>query len=213
MNRRFITGFVTLLTGLTVLGAQAFAQSPVNIHLVAGYAKGNDHFDIVVKDTPDTKLELYVDDKSPTKATVNKYDWATFHGVKLTGSGKISFTEVLKSTNNYAHQKPINYTQHYAIVGSKVQFSSNHPVVTPAVVTPAQTPVAPAPTTATSTPTVEPECTNGSYVNSDGNTVCSPETSSTVPAGATAQCSDGTYSFSQHRSGTCSGHGGVAQWL
>ncbi|HYT45260.1 MAG TPA: DUF3761 domain-containing protein, partial [Methylomirabilota bacterium] len=28
-----------------------------------------------------------------------------------------------------------------------------------------------------------------------------------------AKCSDGTYSFSQHRSGTCSHHGGVAQWL
>jgi hypothetical protein len=33
------------------------------------------------------------------------------------------------------------------------------------------------------------------------------------PAGATAQCQDGTYSFSQHRQGTCSGHGGVSRWL
>ena len=33
------------------------------------------------------------------------------------------------------------------------------------------------------------------------------------PAGATARCRDGTYSFSQHRSGTCSDHGGVAAWL
>ncbi len=33
------------------------------------------------------------------------------------------------------------------------------------------------------------------------------------PAGATAQCRDGTYSFSQHHSGTCSYHGGVATWL
>lgn len=33
------------------------------------------------------------------------------------------------------------------------------------------------------------------------------------PAGATALCNDGTYSFSQHRSGTCSHHGGVAVWL
>ena len=29
----------------------------------------------------------------------------------------------------------------------------------------------------------------------------------------TARCRDGSYSFSQHRSGTCSHHGGVAQWL
>jgi hypothetical protein len=34
-----------------------------------------------------------------------------------------------------------------------------------------------------------------------------------APPGATAQCRDGTYSFSQTHSGTCSHHGGVAQWL
>jgi hypothetical protein len=35
----------------------------------------------------------------------------------------------------------------------------------------------------------------------------------TPPPGATALCRDGTYSFSQHHSGTCSHHGGVAKWL
>jgi hypothetical protein len=34
-----------------------------------------------------------------------------------------------------------------------------------------------------------------------------------VPAGATAQCEDGSFSFSAHRQGTCSHHGGVARWL
>jgi hypothetical protein len=34
-----------------------------------------------------------------------------------------------------------------------------------------------------------------------------------APTGATAHCRDGTYSFSKHRSGTCSHHGGVAMWL
>jgi len=29
----------------------------------------------------------------------------------------------------------------------------------------------------------------------------------------TAQCRDGTYSYSETRSGTCSSHGGVARWL
>jgi hypothetical protein len=57
------------------------------------------------------------------------------------------------------------------------------------------------------------ECTNGTYENSSGNIVCKPEESSTVPAGAKARCADGTYSFSEHRSGTCSYHGGVAEWL
>jgi len=36
---------------------------------------------------------------------------------------------------------------------------------------------------------------------------------SAVPSGATAQCRDGSYSFSKHRRGTCSHHGGVAAWL
>jgi uncharacterized protein YabE (DUF348 family) len=56
-------------------------------------------------------------------------------------------------------------------------------------------------------------CPNGTYVNSAGNTVCSPYTSNTTPSGATAQCGDGSYSFSQSRSGTCSHHGGVVTWL
>ncbi len=53
------------------------------------------------------------------------------------------------------------------------------------------------------------------YTNSVGDEIHSPATTTdnSVPAGATAQCADGTYSFSQHRSGTCSRHGGVAEWL
>jgi hypothetical protein len=56
---------------------------------------------------------------------------------------------------------------------------------------------------------------NNYYENSSGNEVHSPANSNNggVPAGATAQCGDGTYSFSQHHSGTCSHHGGVAQWF
>ena len=33
------------------------------------------------------------------------------------------------------------------------------------------------------------------------------------PSGATARCGDGTLSYSAHRRGTCSHHGGVAQWF
>ncbi len=56
---------------------------------------------------------------------------------------------------------------------------------------------------------------NNYYTNSSGNQVHSPAYSNNgqAPAGATAQCADGTYSFSQHHQGTCSGHGGVASWL
>lgn len=59
----------------------------------------------------------------------------------------------------------------------------------------------------------EPTCANGTYVNSSGQTVCSPYAAPTEPEGATARCADGTYSFSQSRRGTCSHHGGVARWL
>ncbi len=51
------------------------------------------------------------------------------------------------------------------------------------------------------------------YKNSDGQVVKSPEKAASAPAGATAQCRDGSYSFSRHRSGTCSHHGGVGKWL
>jgi hypothetical protein len=55
---------------------------------------------------------------------------------------------------------------------------------------------------------------NSHYTNNDGNVVHSPAYSfGGVPTGATAQCSDGTYSFSQHRQGTCSHHGGVSRWF
>jgi hypothetical protein len=59
----------------------------------------------------------------------------------------------------------------------------------------------------------QPSCPNGTYVNTYGNEVCRPYESDGAPAGATAQCVDGTYSFSQTRRGTCSHHGGVARWL
>ena len=54
---------------------------------------------------------------------------------------------------------------------------------------------------------------NNYYTNSEGNRVHSPAFSKTVPAGATAQCNDGSYSFSQNSRGTCSHHGGVRRWL
>jgi Protein of unknown function (DUF3761) len=58
------------------------------------------------------------------------------------------------------------------------------------------------------------KCTEtGTYVNSKGETVKRPESCSSAPEGATAQCRDGSYSFSRSHRGTCSHHGGVAKWL
>ncbi|PYX31501.1 MAG: hypothetical protein DMG77_06650 [Acidobacteria bacterium] len=72
----------------------------------------------------------------------------------------------------------------------------------------------PTATTGTKPSQAKPNCTNnGTYVNSKGQTVQRPENCSSAPQGATAQCRDGTYSFSKSRRGTCSHHGGVAKWL
>jgi hypothetical protein len=78
---------------------------------------------------------------------------------------------------------------------------------------------APAPGVAVASPPsassahVSGSCDADYYRNSDGNCVHRPQQAATAPSGATAQCKDGSYSFSQHRQGTCSGHHGVAQWL
>ena len=64
-------------------------------------------------------------------------------------------------------------------------------------------------------PTTSTTSQGRGYTNSQGNPVASPSKSvdGRPPAGATAKCNDGTFSFSQSRRGTCSHHGGVAQWL
>lgn len=53
------------------------------------------------------------------------------------------------------------------------------------------------------------QCQPGYYQNSYGTCVERPDQN---PSNATAVCCDGSTSHSQHRSGTCSSHGGVCQW-
>lgn len=67
--------------------------------------------------------------------------------------------------------------------------------------TPAHTSVAPAPrpSMARSRPSNATGASGGGVNNN--------------PNGAIAQCKDGSYSHSAHRSGACSRHGGVAKWL
>lgn len=56
---------------------------------------------------------------------------------------------------------------------------------------------------------------HGHYTNKQGQTVHSPAHSKDgkAPAGASAKCGDGTFSFSKNHRGTCSHHGGVSEWL
>jgi hypothetical protein len=68
-------------------------------------------------------------------------------------------------------------------------------------------------TSAVARPHSSGHCGPDTYVNARGNCVQRPRHAQLVPQGASAQCRDGTYSFSQSRRGTCSHHGGVARWL
>jgi predicted RNA-binding Zn-ribbon protein involved in translation (DUF1610 family) len=55
------------------------------------------------------------------------------------------------------------------------------------------------------------QCNNRYYLNRSGHVVHSPSCGSEHLRRA-AICRDGSVSYSEHHSGTCSHHGGVAQW-
>lgn len=54
---------------------------------------------------------------------------------------------------------------------------------------------------------------SGYYTARSGDRVRRPYRAPRAPAGASAQCRDGSWSFSESRRGTCSWHGGVGRWL
>lgn len=151
------------------------------------------------------------------KGTTRRKNAVIFGGIALLF---FTLTEITAPTST--HVQSVKGTE-------TTNLQTNTPTQTPTL-TPTPTPtLTPPPTptlkptveltpTPTSIPTVTPTSNSGLsndnyYKSVDGDQVHSPAYSNTVPAGATAICGDGTYSFSQHRSGTCSHHGGVAQWL
>ena len=80
---------------------------------------------------------------------------------------------------------------------------------TTAAATPAPAPApAPAPPPASTTTK-----TTTAHTTTSSSTGGSGKSENNDPTGATAKCKDGMYSHSAHRTGTCSRHGGVAQWL
>ncbi|SRR6266516_867613 len=100
-------------------------------------------------------------------------------------------------------------------------------VVAPVTDTPTQTPE---PTDApTEPPTITVLPTRPQIIYSEPTDIYTLPTATPLPAnpqsggqqttqqqqcaGATALCNDGTCSYSAHAQGTCSHHGGVAQWL
>ncbi len=103
------------------------------------------------------------------------------------------------------------------VVEQRVTPTSTVPSTIPQVTkqAPVQDTAQPAPITYT--PVTEqksvPLSNDNYYTNSAGNEIHSPAYAPSQPAGASARCRDGTYSFSASRRGTCSHHGGVAEWL
>jgi hypothetical protein len=55
-------------------------------------------------------------------------------------------------------------------------------------------------------------CPADQYQNSEGHCVYrpTPPTTTLPPSIPSTRCNDGSYSHSEHRSGTCSHHGGIA---
>lgn len=87
---------------------------------------------------------------------------------------------------------------------------SSTPAAAPVAPTASASAPAPAPTASAPTPAA-PAAPQAS--TSAATPTSSTNASNTDATGATAKCKDGTYSHSKHHSGSCSHHGGVAQFL
>jgi hypothetical protein len=132
----------------------------------------------------------------------------------------IGFGRIKQETFRYGVSRTPEYEVCYSVSVVPGESSAVHvwaltpmPVESPTGQVQAATPNTTAPIqTPAPQPAIAPLSNNNYYTNSNGDRVHSPAYSpSGVPTGATAVCRDGTYSFSQHRSGTCSQHGGVAK--
>jgi Protein of unknown function (DUF3761) len=106
-------------------------------------------------------------------------------------------TTVAATTSPTYSQEQIAYFQAVERAAQSATTTTQSEVVTP-----------PSPS-----PSPSARCGASAYTNSNGDCVPRPIAVPTAPAGATAKCKDGTFSFSKTRSGTCSGHKGVAEWL
>lgn len=119
----------------------------------------------------------------------------------------IGFGKIKEERLPYGFSRTPKYEVCYSVLATPVELAPERiQATTTTTSVPAQAPAG--------KPSTAPLSNDKYYTNIDGNRVQSPANSpGNVPAGATAVCRDGTYSFSQHRQGTCSHHGGVANWL
>lgn len=182
----FISALIIVFLGVVGVTAQPDTSAPTQpANSSSSDVKGAETAPVIT-----TKSESTTESIPYTSSTIQDSTLAQ-------GTTKVQTTGV---NGELTHTYQVTYTD-------GVETSRSNPVDT--ITTPAINEViiqgskAPAPT----------NCPNGTYVNSAGNTVCSPYSAPSTPSGATAECHDGSYSFSQSRSGTCSHHGGVAAWL
>lgn len=185
---------IVSVLSLGVIGAMAQSPNPVT----------NNAVEVIKTSTNNSKLS---ETKQTTSPKIEIKPLSTTESIQYTSS-TVNDSSLDQGTNQ-VRAKGVNgvLTHTYQITYTDgIETSRSVPV--DIVTTPAVNEVI-----ATGTKAPTPICDNGIYVNSAGNTVCSPYSSSSVPTGATAKCGDGSYSFSQSHSGTCSHHGGVASWL
>lgn len=134
----------------------------------------------------------------------NQKSWFKKHPILSTIGGIFAFFIIVGILAPEVPQnQSANLADHATETASPEPVASSTPSATPKI---SQTPEP------IGTPVPQSYDSGDYYINSQGNKVQSPTYYDSRPAGATAQCKDGTYSFSQSRRGTCSGHGGVAQW-
>lgn len=121
---RKIIGFMAVLLIVAAFSATQAQARDANTQMNAAYWKSNDAaFDVVVKQTPHLKMKLYVNDKNPVEAIVNNEGWATFSKVKMSGSGKISFTWI----DGQGNEHPIDFTSKFNVTDPKTTFSDDMP--------------------------------------------------------------------------------------
>ena len=217
-KRILVIGLVSIVITTFGFGSVMAATEPTSVRAsIAASALASQKAQELKAQQEQAVKQAAIDATKPVTKTVTETQPIPFQSTTQNDSS-------LRSGQTQISVKGINgvttttYTETFANgkQTSKVQTSSEvttQPVAQVTLLGTYIAPVAPSASTTTTSSTTATNCPNGSYVNSSGNTVCAPYASSSVPAGATAQCNDGTYSFSQHRSGTCSHHGGVATWL